>query len=144
MEKKEGTLENYLLKDERKNTSKVVCEGTKNAKFAKLDYEVLKYNDERVDIVQNIIFNDENKLIKFVQGIQSASPIDSSFLPIPDDMPGYDDKVIMASGSFVQGSSIELSCDGPIRPPYIAYMQGSISYYYGKYAVINAVNKLIK
>lgn len=126
----------------------VVSNSLKTAIFAsclleKMGYNVEpKYNDERVDIVQNIIFNDENKLIKFVQGIQSASPIDSSFLPIPDDMPGYDDKVIMASGSFVQGSSIELSCDGPIRPPYIAYMQGSISYYYGKYAVINAVKSI--
>ncbi len=101
-----------------------------------------KYNEEKVDIVLNIIFNDEKKLIKFIQGIQSYSPIDSSFMPIPDDMPGYDDKIIMASGSFIQGSSIELSCDGPLRPPYIAYMQGSISYYYAKFAVINAINKL--
>ena len=70
------------------------------------------------------------------------SPIDSNSLPIPDDMPGYTDKVIMASGSFTQGSSIELSCDGPLRPPYIAYQQGSLTYTYGRLAVIKAVSNL--
>ena len=101
-----------------------------------------KYNEERADIVENIIFNDEKLLIKYTQGIQSNSPIDSNSLPIPDDMPGYTDKVIMASGSFTQGSSIELSCDGPLRPPYIAYQQGSLTYTYGRLAVINAAKAL--
>lgn len=101
-----------------------------------------KYNDERVDIVQNIYFNDANKLVKYCQGIQMGSPIDSNALPIPDDMPGYDDKIIMASGSFTQGSSIELSCDGPLRPPFIAYQQGALSYEYGKLGLISALQNI--
>ena len=101
-----------------------------------------KYNEKRADIVQNIIFNNEKDLIKYTQGIQMNSPIDSNSLPIPDDMPGYTDKVIMASGSFTQGSSIELSCDGPLREPYIAYQQGSLTYTYGRLAVIKAVCNL--
>lgn len=108
-----------------------------------LGYEVEpKYNDHRVDIVQNIIFNDRDKLIKYCRAIQSASPIDSNALPEPGDMPGYEDQVIMASGAFTQGSSIELSCDGPLRPPFIAYQQGSLTYKYGKLAVIKAVMSL--
>ena len=101
-----------------------------------------KYNDERADIVQNIIFNNENDMIKYCQAIQKSSPIDSNALPIPDDMPGYDDKIIMAAGTFVQGSSIELSCDGPLKPPYIAYQQGSLTYEYGKLAIMKAVEEL--
>ena len=101
-----------------------------------------KYNDERVDIVQNIFFNDKEKLIKYCEGIQESSPIDSNVKPIPSDMPGYSDKVIMASGSFTQGSSIELSCDGPLRSPYVLYQQGSLTYEYGKIAIINAINKI--
>lgn len=102
-----------------------------------------KYNEERVDIVQNIIFEDEKKLIDYVVGIQKGSPIDSFAVCMPTDMPGYDDKVIMASGSFTQGSSIELSCDGPLRPPYIAYQQGSLTYDYGKLGLISALNELL-
>lgn len=102
-----------------------------------------KYNEERVDIVQNIIFNDKEKLIKYVQGIQKYSPIDSNTLCIPSPMPGYDDEVIMASGSFTQGSSIELSCDGPIRSPYIAYQQGSLTYEYGKLALIGTLKEFL-
>ena len=101
-----------------------------------------KYNEERADIVQNIIFNDEEKLIKYVQSIQQSSPVDSYVVPEPWDMPGYTDKVIMAAGTFTQGSSIELSCDGPIRSPYIAYQQGSLTYEYGKIAVMNILNNL--
>jgi len=101
-----------------------------------------KYNDNRCDIVQNIIFNDKDKLIKYVEGIQEMSAIDSNARPIPTDMPGYTDQVIMASGSFTQGSSIEISCDGPIRSPYIAYQQGSLTYTYGRLAVINAVEHM--
>ena len=101
-----------------------------------------KYNEERADIVQNIIFNDEEKLIKYVQSIQQSSPVDSYVVPEPWDMPGYSDKVIMAAGTFTQGSSIELSCDGPIRSPYIAYQQGSLTYEYGKIAVMNILNNL--
>ena len=103
-----------------------------------------KYDEDRADIVQNIIFNDEEKLIKFCQSIQSSSPIDSHVTPVPWDMPGYQDKVIMAAGAFIQGSSIELSCDGPIRPPYIAYLQGSLMYPYGKIAISEAINNIEK
>ncbi len=103
-----------------------------------------KYADKRADIVECITFNDAEKLIKFVQGIQAGSPIDSFVTPVPWDMPGYDDRVIMASGSFNQGSSIELSCDGPIRPPYIAYLQGGLTYEYGKLGLIKAIYNLLK
>lgn len=98
-----------------------------------------RYNDIRADIVQNIIFNDKNKLCKYCEIIQSSSAINSDITPIPSAMPGYDDEVIMASGSFTQGSSIELSCDGPLRSPYIAYMQGSLTYEYGKIAIMNVI-----
>lgn len=103
-----------------------------------------RYNDERVDIVQNIEFGKEEDLVKYCQGIQMASPVDSFAIPMPWNMPGYEDKVIMAAGTFTQGSSIELSCDGPIRKPYIAYMQGSLTYEYGKIAIIKAVSNLTK
>jgi len=102
-----------------------------------------KHNDERVDIVQNIVFNDPQKLIEFCKIIQSSSAIDANSVPIPDDMPGYDDKVIMASGSFIQGSSIEMSCDGPLRKPYIAYYQGGLTYEYGKLMIIKLIEKIL-
>ena len=111
----------------------------------KLGYDVEpKYNDERVDIVQNIIFNDKDKLISYCNSIQSSSAVDANAQVIESDMPGYTDKIVMASGSFTQGSSIEISCDGPVRPPYIAYQQGSLAYHYGKIALLNAVEKLQK
>lgn len=111
----------------------------------KLGFDVEpKYNEERADIVQNIIFHDQEKLIKYCTAIQSSSPIDSNVTPVPWDMPGYQDQVIMASGSFTQGSSIELSCDGPIREPYIAYQQGSLTYSYGKIALMKAIDTLIE
>ena len=110
-----------------------------------LGYDVEpKYNDKRCDIVQNIIFKNEKDLVNYCTGIQSASPIDSFSKPTPSDMPGYTDKVVMASGSFTQGSSIELSCDGPIRYPFIAYQQGSLTYDYGKIAVMKALDLLLK
>lgn len=112
--------------------------------FEHLGYKVSpKYNDERVDIVQNIIFEKENDLIEYVRGIQSNSKIDSNAIIMPSEMPGYDDKIIMASGSFTEGSSIELSCDGPIRSPYIAYQQGALSYSYGKIIVTRAIKHLL-
>ena len=101
-----------------------------------------KYSENRADIVQSITFNDPEKLIKFVGGIQSMSAIDSFSKPMPSDMPGYDSKIIMASGSFTQGSSIEISCDGPLREPYIAYLQGGLTYQYGRLAVIRACEDL--
>lgn len=110
----------------------------------KLGYDVEpRYQEERVDIVQNIIFRDPEKLIRFTRGIQQGSPIDSNALVEAWDMPGYNDKVVMASGSFTQGSSIELSCDGPIRDPYIAYMQGGLTYDYGKLGLMKAVELLL-
>ncbi len=109
-----------------------------------LGYQVEpKYNKEHPDIVLNITFNDKEKLIDFVQGIQDASAIDSYLTIMPTDMPGYDSKIIMASGSFTQGSSIEISCDGPIRKPYIAYLQGSLTYKYGRIAVLNAIKRIL-
>lgn len=101
-----------------------------------------KYDEERADIVQNIIFRDKEKLIKYCEGIQAGSAIDAHATPVPSYMPGYDDDVIMASGSFVQGSSIELSCDGPIREPFIAYQQGSLTYEYGKLGLITALSHM--
>lgn len=103
-----------------------------------------KYDEQRSDIVQTIEFGNEIDLIKYCQGIQAASPIDSQAIPVPWDMPGYTDKVIMASGSFTQGSSIELSCDGPVRTPYIAYQQGGLTYQYGRLGVIKAIDNLRK
>ena len=111
----------------------------------KLGYKVEpKYNEERADIVQNIVFNDKDKMVKFCSGIQKASAIDSNSVVEGWDMPGYSDPVVMASGSFTQGSSIEISCDGPLREPFIAYMQGSLTYEYGKLGLISAINYLNK
>ena len=101
-----------------------------------------KYNEDHVDIVLAITFNNPNKLVSFIEGIQEYSAIDNFVRPVPTDMPGYADKIIMASGSFISGSSIEISCDGPIREPFIAYLQGSLTYQYGRIAVINAVRKV--
>ena len=110
-----------------------------------LGYEVEpKYNEQRADIVQNIIFNNREGLIKYCQGIQMASPIDSNAVPYPWDMPGYTDQVIMAAGCFTMGSSIELSCDGPLRSPFIAYQQGGLTYNYGKLGVMKAVTEVLR
>ena len=81
-------------------------------------------------------------MIKFCQGIQKGSPIDSSVVPEPSPMGGYEDEVIMAAGTFTEGSTIELSCDGPIREPYIAYMQGGLTYDYGKYGILKAIEEM--
>ena len=111
----------------------------------KLGYNVEpKYDEERVDIVQNIVFGNPDDMIRYCQGIQLASPIDSNALPIPWDMPGYKDQVIMAAGAFTQGSSIELSCDAPVRTPYIAYQQGGLTYEYGRLGVIKAVSYMLE
>lgn len=111
----------------------------------KLGYNVEpKYDEERVDIVQNIVFGNPGDMIRYCQGIQLASPIDSNALPIPWDMPGYKDQVIMAAGAFTQGSSIELSCDAPVRTPYIAYQQGGLTYEYGRLGVIKAVSYMLE
>ena len=111
----------------------------------KLGYKVEpKFSDKRGDIVQTLILGTEEKLVKFCQGIQKGSPIDSNVLPYPGDMGGYEDKVIMAAGTFTQGSTIELSCDGPLRSPYIAYMQGGLTYEYGKLGILKAIEFMQK
>ena len=110
-----------------------------------LGYKVSpKSTDVRTDIVQTIEFGNSKDLINYVQGIQIGSPIDSSSLPVPDDMPGYDDQVIMAAGAFVQGSSIELSCDAPLREPYVAFQQGGLTYEYGKLGLMKAVERILE
>lgn len=126
----------------------VVASSVKTAVFTsrileKLGYNVEpKYDERRADIVQTIELGTADKLIKFCQGIQMGSPIDSNVIPEPSNMAGYDDKVIMAAGTFTQGSTIELSCDGPIREPYIAYMQGGLTYEYGKLGILKALSVL--
>ena len=128
----------------------VVRSSLKTAIFAsrcleKLGYTVEpKYNEKRGDIVQTLSLGSEENLVKFCQGIQKGSPIDSNVLPYPGDMGGYEDKVIMAAGTFTQGSTIELSCDGPIRKPFIAYMQGGLTYEYGKLGILKAIEFMKK
>ena len=128
----------------------VVASSLKTAVFTskmieKLGYKAEpRFDERRSDIVQTIEFGNPEDLIKYCQGIQAGSPVDASALPIPWDMPGYTDQVIMAAGCFTQGSSIELSCDGPIRPPYIAYLQGGLTYEYGKLGVLTAIEYMKK
>ena len=127
----------------------VVASSLKTAVFAsrmleKLGYKTSpRYDEKRSDIVQTIEFGNPEKLIKYCQGIQMGSPVDSSSIPEPWDMPGYTDKIIMAAGAFTNGSSIELSCDAPIRPPYVAFMQGGLTYEYGKLGVLKAIQNIM-
>ena len=127
----------------------VVASSLKTAIFAsrmleKMGYKVQpKWNERRADIVQTIEFGNESDLVKYCQGIQAGSAIDSNSVPMPWDMPGYNDKVIMAAGAFTMGSSIELSCDAPIRPPYVAFQQGGLTYEYGKLGVLKAIQNII-
>jgi len=126
----------------------VVANSLKTAIFTsymleKLGYKVQPgFNEQRSDIVQTIEFGNEEKLIKYCQGIQAGSAIDSNSIPMPWDMPGYTDKVIMAAGAFTLGSSIELSCDAPIRKPFIAFQQGGLTYEYGKLGVLRAIQNI--
>lgn len=128
----------------------VVASSLKTAIFASRMLERLGYypeplyNEKRVDIVQTIKFGTSEPLIQYCQGIQMGSPVDARSVPEPWDMPGYTDKVIMAAGAFTQGSSIELSCDAPIRAPYIAFMQGGLTYEYGKLGVLKAIANIKK
>ena len=101
-------------------------------------------NEQRADIIQAIRFEKPELLVAFCQGIQTASPVDSMAIPEPWDMPGYDDQVVMAAGTFVAGASIELSADGPMRKPYTAYMQGGLTYAHGRIALAEALNRMIK
>lgn len=128
----------------------VVASSVKTAVFAsrileKLGYDVEpKYDAKRADIVQTIKLGSADNLIKFCQGIQKGSPIDSNVVPEPSEMGGYEDEVIMAAGTFTEGSTIELSCDGPIREPFIAYMQGGLTYNYGRYGILKAIEEMQK
>src|SRR5690625_97928 len=102
------------------------------------------YDAKRTDIIQSITFHSKEKMIAFCQTIQENSPVNSYVAPYPSSMPGYEEKVIMAAGTFIQGSSIELSIDGPIKAPYIAFMQGGLTYAHVKIAIIQTINKLIE
>ncbi|MCI8964959.1 MAG: hypothetical protein HFJ43_01165 [Clostridia bacterium] len=111
----------------------------------KLGYKAVpSSNEKRADIVQTIEFGNPEDLIRYCQGIQMGSAIDSNSIPEPWDMPGYTDKVIMAAGAFTMGSSIELSCDAPIREPYIAFQQGGLTYEYGKLGVLKAIQNMLE
>ena len=113
--------------------------------YEKLGFEVSpKTAENRSDIVQSIKFKNPDKMIAFCEGIQAAAPVDSFAKPVPGDMPGYEDPVIMAAGAFVQGSTIELSADGPMREPYIAYFQGGLTYEHSKFGVIKSIDTLHK
>lgn len=124
----------------------IAMEAVKGAVFAARLMELLGYEvkpgsrHRRTDIIQAIRFGEPDKLIRFVKGIQYGAPVDAFVECEPWDMPGYDDQVIMASGSFIQGSSIELSCDAPIREPYIAYLQGGITFDHARTGILIAVS----
>lgn len=127
----------------------VVAGALKGAVFAANIYEPLGFltvpnsTEERHDIIQAISFGKPEALIAFCQGIQAAAPVDSFVTPEPWDMPGYDAPVIMAAGAFVQGSSIELSADGPLKPPYAAYFQGGLTWYHAKLGILKSLQRLL-
>jgi len=129
---------------------KVVSEALKGAIFCSYVYDYLgydvnpKYNENRSDIIQSVQLGSEKAVILFCQSIQESAPIDSYVNLEPWDMPGYSSKVIMAAGAFIQGSSIELSADAPIREPYIAYFQGGLTYEHSKIGVLKSISKLIE
>jgi cystathionine beta-lyase family protein involved in aluminum resistance len=111
----------------------------------KLGYKVTpKYNEKRTDIITVVEFNDEDKLINFCKGLQMGGAIESYVVPVPCDMPGYPNQEIMAGSSFIPGSTIELSADGPLIPPYKVFMQGGITYEYGKLGILIAANNMEK
>ena len=126
----------------------VVAQSLKGAIFTSAMLEEIgmttypHYTDHRTDLIQSVSFQTAEQMVAFCQEIQAASPINAHFAPVPAYMPGYEDDVIMAAGTFVQGSSIELTADGPIRPPYTAYIQGGLTYEHVKYAICSAVQKL--
>ncbi len=127
----------------------VVAGALKGAIFAANVYEKLGFSvipdstEDRYDIIQAVTFNKPEGLIAFCQGIQAAAPVDSYVTPEPWDMPGYDSQVIMAAGAFVQGSSIELSADGPLRAPYTAFFQGGLTFYHAKLGILMSLQKLV-
>ena len=127
----------------------VVAGALKGAIFAANVYEKLGFGvvpngtESRHDIIQAITFGTPEGVIKFCEGIQAAAPVDSFVTPEPWAMPGYDSDVIMAAGAFVQGSSIELSADGPIKPPYAVYFQGGLTWYHAKLGILMSLQKLV-
>ena len=127
----------------------VVAGAEKGAIFAANLYEPLGFRcvpgagEERHDIIQAVELGSEEGMIAFCKGIQAAAPVDSFATPYPSDMPGYLDRVIMAAGAFVQGSSIELSADGPIRPPYAVYFQGGLTWYHAKLGILMSLQKML-
>jgi len=128
----------------------IVSDAVKGAVLAAKIFEEIgyistpKYNDLRTDIIQTITFNAQEPLEAFCKTVQELSPINSYVTPIPDDIPGYEDKVIMAGGTFIEGSTIELSADGPIRPPYAVYMQGGLNYAHIKIVLQSILEKISK
>jgi len=128
----------------------IVGQAVKGSIFAAAMFEELgfmthpRWDESRTDLIQAVRFGGEQQLIAFVQGIQQASAVDAHVVPVPWDMPGYEHPVIMAAGTFIQGGSVELSADAPIREPYIAYMQGGLTYAHAKLGVLTALDNLIK
>ncbi|MEE0968517.1 MAG: methionine gamma-lyase family protein, partial [Clostridia bacterium] len=127
-----------------------VSQALKTAHFAAYIFEKLGYTveprwcEKRSDIIQQILTGSADGLIAFCGGLQAGSPIDSFVVPMPWAMPGYQDEVIMAAGAFTQGSSIEISADGPLKPPYTAYLQGGLTYESGKIAILSAADAMLK
>ena len=128
----------------------VSIEAVKTAVFTARVMEIAGFKvfpaskDKRTDIIQAIEFNDPKKLVNFCSGIQAGSPIDSFAVCEPWAMPGYDCDIVMAAGAFISGSTIELSADGPIRPPYIAYMQGGLNFEHGKIGVLIGLSRTLE
>jgi len=128
----------------------VVCNSIKTMIFASCMLEELgfnvepKYNEKRTDIIQTITLNTADNLVSFCKGIQMGSPVDSYVTPIPAPMDGYPHDAVMAGGSFISGSTIELSCDGPMIPPYSGFMQGGLTYDYGKLGILIGLNEILK
>ena len=103
-----------------------------------------RYSDYRTDIIQTVVLNDKDNLVEFARGLQAASPVDSKVYITPAPMPGYPFEEVMAAGCFTQGSTIELSADAPVTPPYRLYMQGGLTFEYGKLIILNALNNIKK
>ncbi|WP_332690589.1 aminotransferase class I/II-fold pyridoxal phosphate-dependent enzyme [Halalkalibacter lacteus] len=128
----------------------VVSQALKGAIFTAATLEMIgmstspKWNEKRTDLIQSVHFPSPEKMIAFCQAIQTASPVNAHVTPYPSPMPGYEDPVIMAAGTFIQGASIELTADGPIRPPYVAYVQGGLTYEHVKIAVLLAVDAVLE
>ena len=126
----------------------VTASALKTAVFAAAVYEKLGFKcvpnsrSERTDIIQAVELKTPEELLAFCEGIQAAAPVDSYVRPVADDMPGYDSQVVMAAGAFVQGSSIELSADGPMREPYAAYFQGGLTWPHGKLGIMKSIQSL--